>query len=553
MARSSGEITIPIAADAGAFEKGVTSGIIRPVEDAEKALRDLAETRGPQQLEDAMRDAQKQTEKLKDETRASADAIEKNWKKAYRETKQSSDDATRSMKEGFREAGDEAGQSAREGAASFTGEFDDVGDYIQEVLANALSGFGPAGLVAGVAAAAGIGIAIAKINEMKEAVDDLQERAGEVHLEALEEGVDVEGYVTGLGYVREALQRLNEEGQKKFRWFWEEDSTGLQELVRDLRTAGETQADTTDLFSLGTDQLRDYRDALERNARAYDDQADAIKATERGMGTLTDAELRRISGLHKQSEAAGRVLETIDREIELRSEAVERSDAWAESGAAAASARADTEEQAAERIKGAVQDVEREQLGAYDNMRQAAYEKATADDTAFDINKWLTYVEESRAAADAYRSNLQGMQLTPAEWENLLALPEQARTNIVNSYATSGDEAKARIRSALGDGGGADAGAEAAVAFDKSFMPDAKITPAVDTAKADRTIADLTKPREVVLKVVPDTSAYDAWQPGRKTVSVDGDVSALSRRIDQMNGRTVVVNVEGRRTGVPFQ
>lgn len=510
-------IEIPIASETRAFGQGIESGVIRPLEDAEDALKALAKVDAGEDIERDMKQAQDATERLRDETKKTARDIEDEFKRSYRKTADDADDATRKMKDGFDEAGNEAAQSAREGAASFTGEFDDVADYIQEVLANALSGFGPAGLVAGVAAAAGIGIAVAKVQELTEKVEEIQERANDVHLGALEEGIDVEGYVTGLDYVRSALERLNEEGQKRFRFFWEEDDTGLQEFISDLRRTGEEQASANDILSLGTRELKAYRDAVDDNTGALQREKNQLEeATARNLD-MSDADRRRLETLRDMAGASDRVIERLDEEIEVRSEATERSDAWAESGAAAAQARADAEDEAAERVKGAIQSVTAEQLGAYDSMRDGAYQKATADNAAFNIDKWLSYVEEARGAADTYRANIQTMQLTPGEWENLLALPDDARTSIVNSYATSGEEGKARIRAALGDGGAGEAGAEAAVAFDSSFDPKAKVEAEVNTTKAEASVKELTKDRELKVKVKLDTSEYDNWDPARKT------------------------------------
>lgn len=78
---------------------------------------------------------------------------------------------TDKAKAGLEDFKSESQQTARESAASFDGSAQSIGDAFQEVAANAFSGFGPAGLLAGVAAAAGIGTVIAAfegINEQNE-------------------------------------------------------------------------------------------------------------------------------------------------------------------------------------------------------------------------------------------------------------------------------------------------------------------------------------------------------------------------------------------------
>jgi len=547
---------IAVASETGAFEKGIKSGVIEPLNDAEKALKKLGDTNVGRDIDRDLDAAQRATKNLKAETKDAADAIEDAFRRSYKKAKGDADDATDKMKHGFREVGEEAGSSGREAAASFSGGFDDVADFIQETAANAFGGFGPIGAAAGLAAAIGLGIATAKIEELTEKVESLQQVASEVHMSALENDQTVEQFATSVDGATAALQRMNEEGQKKFRFFWEEDSTGLQEFNDDLKRAGETQADALDIFQLSTDQMEDYRDAVRDNADQLRDQADAIREAERGMGTLSDADLERISSLDKQAEAGDRIVESLEREIETRSEASERSNAWADSGAqaaqkmaeaekTAADERASAEEAARDRITASVEAVKNSQLGAYDSMRDAAYNKATADNQAFDTDRWLQYVEETRGAADAYRANIATMQLSPAEWENLLALPEGARASIAASYAGAGEEGKARIRAALGDGGAGEAGSEATVSFEDAFDPKADVKVTADTSKSEADIDRLTKPRELPVKVVLDTSALDRWRPPVRDAEVRAVVDKSAWNNWTPPAKTGRVNVGG--------
>ncbi|KZM78404.1 hypothetical protein [Cellulosimicrobium sp. I38E] len=99
-------------------------------------------------------------------------------------------DGLKRTEEGFSEFKDEANSTAREGAASFTGEFDDVADIIQETLANAFVGFGPAGAAAGLVAAAGLGVVISKAQEAADRINDAKEEAGDFALEIKDAGAE---------------------------------------------------------------------------------------------------------------------------------------------------------------------------------------------------------------------------------------------------------------------------------------------------------------------------------------------------------------------------
>ncbi|MEF3405786.1 hypothetical protein [Agromyces sp. CCNWLW203] len=177
--------TVGIAADTKAAKQGIETGLIKPLGDAADAVDKLGKSRGPDQLEDGMRDAQKATERLKDETKETADAIDREYRDAYRKMKQSSDDGLDGAKRGLDDFKSEAGQSGREAAASFSGGFDDVGDFAQETLANGLAGFGPIGAAAGIAAAVGLGALWASIEENSK---KSEERVSDMYQAFLEAG-----------------------------------------------------------------------------------------------------------------------------------------------------------------------------------------------------------------------------------------------------------------------------------------------------------------------------------------------------------------------------
>lgn len=167
MARS--PIEIGIASETGAFRKGVQSGIIEPLEDAQKALDDLATSRGPDGLERDMRDAQRQTEKLKDETERSADAIEREFKRAYRESKQSADDGLTGMSRKTEEVSGELKQNLGETFSSFRGDLEDLPQIAQDVFGGIAAGAGTVTASLGLAGIAGaIGLVIGGLAQAQE-------------------------------------------------------------------------------------------------------------------------------------------------------------------------------------------------------------------------------------------------------------------------------------------------------------------------------------------------------------------------------------------------
>lgn len=167
MARS--PIEIAIASDTGAFRKGVASGIIEPLEDAQEALDDLARSRGPEGLERDMRDAQRQTEKLKDETRDTARSIEQDFKRAYRETKQAADDGLGSVSRKGEEVSGELKQNLGETFSSFRGDLEDLPQIAQDVFGGIAAGAGTVTASLGLAGIAGaIGLVIGGLAQSAE-------------------------------------------------------------------------------------------------------------------------------------------------------------------------------------------------------------------------------------------------------------------------------------------------------------------------------------------------------------------------------------------------
>lgn len=111
---------------------------------------------------------------------AAADKLERKFRDAFDEVKTSSgktgaaigDDikrGTREAEQGTEDLKRNAASNAKETAASFSGSADDIASGFQQLAAEAFEGFGPAGVIAGAAAAAGLGALWTNIQENTEA------------------------------------------------------------------------------------------------------------------------------------------------------------------------------------------------------------------------------------------------------------------------------------------------------------------------------------------------------------------------------------------------
>lgn len=147
-------------------------------DDAKAAGRDIDKG-----ITDGVKDAESAGERLEKTFRETFDAAKKESKQAGDDIGDNVRRGTKKAEEGLDEFKDEANSTAREGAASFTGQFDDVADVIQETLANAFIGFGPAGAAAGLAAAAGVGILLTALQQASDKANDMTEEAAAFGLE----------------------------------------------------------------------------------------------------------------------------------------------------------------------------------------------------------------------------------------------------------------------------------------------------------------------------------------------------------------------------------
>lgn len=146
-----------------------------PAQDLDDLGRAAGEAgRDLERLDDVVQGSK--VERLGDDAKATArkvddafDAIARSSRKGARKV----DDDTDTMRRSFGDVRDEAADTGREMAASFSGSSDDIFDAFQELGANAGTAFGPVGIAAGVAAAAGVGLIRAEQEKLREMTSDL--------------------------------------------------------------------------------------------------------------------------------------------------------------------------------------------------------------------------------------------------------------------------------------------------------------------------------------------------------------------------------------------
>ena len=187
-----GGINIQFVADVGKF-LGRTKDVEKALDETADALDDLAREadRAGDKMGDGLKDGAKEAERA-------TEKLERKFKDTFDEAKSRSrkagDDIGDNLKRGAREAEggldnlkEEARDTARETAASFDGTADSLVGMVQETAANALGGFGPIGVGAGLAIAAGAGVAYTAWQEKTERI---KERVASMYDDLLESGQD---------------------------------------------------------------------------------------------------------------------------------------------------------------------------------------------------------------------------------------------------------------------------------------------------------------------------------------------------------------------------
>jgi len=205
-------------------------------------------------LDQVARDARKAgagVDDLGDDATSAAKRVDGAMDKIAAASKRSAADVDKSMdkaSKGLDEFKDEAAGTSREAAASFSGSFDDVASTVQEVAANAFSGFGALGMAGGIAAAAGIGFLVTSITEAREKVKELA--AGLLDLK-LDPDMD-----TAAGRVRQVLDSLKDAGDlERFRTAAKDAGISWSEYVRALAEGGPIADKVREQIRLNADEF----------------------------------------------------------------------------------------------------------------------------------------------------------------------------------------------------------------------------------------------------------------------------------------------------------
>ncbi len=437
-----------------------SKGFVQGVENAEDALETLIDTMDDAEKE-SLRSADKMEKGLKDVTEAAKDTdrAARNVGKGF---KQSASDAS----EGLQEIKDESASTAKEAAASFDGSAESIIDAFQEVAANAFAGFGPAGALAGIAAAAGIGIASAAILNTEEAARSAKQRVTELGVAFIESGADV----AKVEAFQAALQGI----------ITNADDAAVK--VDDLRKLTKKYGDEVPSVSQFAMAYAGNADAIEQVTEQLEKAIEAEK--EKNYTTKTGAE----QSAKRQDAYQGEIdkLQKVQEETELAAQ-IEKD--WLASGGAEAQAKADA--------IGVIN-------AAYDDAVYSVDNFKNAETGIYDLEAYAQSIRDREQLLKDYQSSLADSGLTTDQKAALNEMGIEQAQAILNGLKdpSVSDETKKTIKNGLktaSQEGSGVAKKEIEEAFKKPV--DATVKVKADTSAAQQDLDNLIKARTAVIKL----------------------------------------------------
>ncbi|GAB3408811.1 hypothetical protein GCM10027515_26560 [Schumannella luteola] len=496
-------------------------------DDWDKVGRD-AKASGRQQ-ETALEKVEREARETQQAAEKIGDGFDTARRESERFSRQSGDDLSKT-KQTAAEFKSEVSQNIGETFSSFRGDLADLPQIAQDTFGGLATSIGPllgpAGIIASVAGAAGLGLIAGAMENNGEQTAAFKEKVADLTdalIEAGDAGLSID-YVAG--------------------------------ALRDLATAtGENEDSLGDLYESyrksGLSGVTSFKDVAKAVVGAGGDYGKLIEKQETYLRSLRDENGIASAGGYavKQAnsdkiDATQKIIDKLKEQQGVAEEAALAEQAYAASGAEALQQKADIQASASDAI-----------ASGYDEVRQAAADAATAEDGAFDVQKYLSAVEAQKVAVGAFKTNLASMKLTPEEWENFFALDDTVQQNLASAFATGSDDLKAQIASSLDDAG-SKGGSQAAVKFDSSFKPkdkDVKVnvtTPSAATASAD--LDKVAKKREAEIeakstgkaKANADLDAVAADRTAKIKASVD--LSAAQTAIDTFVNKKRTITVTAK-------
>jgi hypothetical protein len=447
-------ISINFLADVRDFLKGTKN--------VEDELDDVADS-----LDDVAKEGEQATEKLED-----------GFKELAKASKKAGDDVGDNMKKGYKEAEkgsdalkENAQSNAKEVTASFDGSVESIVDGFQGLASEAFEGFGPAGVVAGFALAAGIGLATAEFQKTEEAAQKSKERIAELGQAMIDSGAAGEIPLSDVIERLQAIVTNSEDAVKKF--------ADIEKAVDKVGGSAE------DLAVAYAGNEKALENQLEVIGDLIDIQNEQAKNAVDNGARQTTVQNEKIELLQSQQTE----LQNVQKEIEDAA-AVEQ--AWLSAGGAEFLAK----EEAISNIN-----------AAYDEAVFGVDNFLNAETGVYDLDAYAASIEERGRLLQEYQTNLAESGLTTEQKAALNELGVDQANAILkglqdpNTSKETKDTIKKGLTEASKEGSGV-AKKEIEAAFKEPV--EAKIQAIADTAAAEKALEKVIKDRtaKIIVKTV---------------------------------------------------
>lgn len=373
---------------------------------------------GTRDVADSLEDVADSLDDVAKDADRAGDRLEKEFTEAFRSVRRDADRTgdqigddlrrgTRQAEAGLDELKDESNSTAREAAASFDGTADSIVDMFQEVAANAFAGFGPAGAVAGLAAAAGIGLALSALQTLADKIDANKEKT----IELADELAEVDGNPAAIDWatrLRDVLHEITDTRE----WYelWQDaPKTRLEEWSTAAKRFGVNMGDAA--RAVTGDQAALTRVQARLNEEIANAEDAALKYSEQTGGQLSPA-------LLATAESARKLRDDIATEAQVAADAAalngELTDAL-----------------------GGLDDIAAESAQATADYRDAVAESLTEAGEA-----WEKYVDNGKVNLEAYNSAIEAQAKAVQQYEaNVVTASSSLSAEALNYIKNLGPEA----------------------------------------------------------------------------------------------------------------
>lgn len=371
-----GGIKIPISVDASDSARAIKNDLIDPLEDFEKVAKKVDDVK-VDGLEDSMKDAQRETKDAADELDKLRDRIQ-DVDKANRGSRGGADLGD-SYRKGSHEASesvstfkDEAKANLSEVSSSFTGDIQSITDLVQGTLGGVVADLGPIGLVAGAAAAAGVGLIGAAITGAQEDAEAFQQRVSDLTNDLIETG---RRGSASLSYISDELQEMASAT--------DDGTTSLKELRQAADRSGNSYKDLAQAAAGHTDEIDKQIKAAVKQKNEWQQTGQGILEADDALG----------SSANNRSKALDEYISYLRSAKKASKEAADQQKNFADAGGPALIAAAEATQNYAD----GVQDAYSEAGSAIDDY---------VKDGNFNLKAYTTNAEKQFQAIADYQSNM---------------------------------------------------------------------------------------------------------------------------------------------------